>query len=47
MRVAELVGAPSRLGESAHNPARPWLCSAVLLLGDLAAVAFGAAIQHS
>jgi len=44
-RVAELTDAPARWGESARHPARPWLCSAVLLLGDLAAVAFAAAVS--
>jgi Undecaprenyl-phosphate galactose phosphotransferase WbaP len=44
-RVAELTDAPGKLGESAQNPARPWLSGAFLLAGDLAAVAFGAAVS--
>ncbi len=44
-RVAELTAAPTRLGEEVRNPARPWLCCAVLLLGDVAAVAFAAAVS--
>jgi len=44
-RVAELTDAPARLGESVRHSARPWLCSAVLLLGDLAVVAFAAAVS--
>jgi Undecaprenyl-phosphate galactose phosphotransferase WbaP len=43
--VAELTDAPGKLGESAQNPARPWLSGAFLLAGDLAAVAFGAAVS--
>ncbi len=44
-RVAGLADAPARWGESVQNPARPWLCSAVLLAGDLAAVALAAAVS--
>jgi Undecaprenyl-phosphate galactose phosphotransferase WbaP len=44
-RVAELTGTPARLGESVRHPARPWLCSGVLLLGDLAAVGFAALVS--
>jgi len=45
-RVAELNQVPSSRAVSVpKNAARPWLCSAFLLLGDLAAVAFGAVVS--
>ena len=45
-RVAELNRVPSSRTESvSKNAACPWLCTALLLLGDLAAVALGAAVS--
>jgi len=45
-RVAELNQVPTSRTESiSRNAARPWLCGALLLLGDLAAVAFGAVVS--
>lgn len=45
-RVAELNQVRASRAESASkNTARPWLCSALLLLGDLAAVLFGAMVS--
>jgi Undecaprenyl-phosphate galactose phosphotransferase WbaP len=45
-RVAELNQVPASRSESvARSSAHPWLCTAVLLLGDLAAVAFGAVVS--
>ena len=46
VRVAELSQAPSSRAKSvSKNTARPWLCTSLLLLGDLAAVAFGAVVS--
>ncbi len=45
-RVAGLNQVPASRTESASkNTARPWLCSSLLLLGDLAAVGFGALVS--
>ena len=44
-RVAELTDAPARWAESVRHPARPWLCRAILLSGDVAAVAFAATVS--